>query len=210
MRSSHSRVIKAVILDRDGTINRDSNAKSRIFRKEDLEFLAGAITAIRRLNVAGFKVIVATNQAAIGKGLCTERDVRAFHAHMNRLMRARGAHINRFYYCPHHPDAIRPKYRRVCKCRKPEPGLLKQAIRDFRVDVRRSFMIGDSAKDVEAGTRVGLRTILLSPAPAVRIKTRNSLNPKSKIQNPKSKIGYPPTHTAPDLLAAVRFVIKNH
>jgi D-glycero-D-manno-heptose 1,7-bisphosphate phosphatase len=155
-------MVRAVILDRDGTINEDADPQDRIFQKEDLKFIPGAVTAIRLLNEAGFKVIVATNQAAVGKGLCTERDVRSFHAHMNRLLKARSAHVSRFYFCPHHPEATRPKYRRVCHCRKPEPGMLKQAIRDFQIDVGHSFMIGDSTKDVEAGRRAGLMTIRLT------------------------------------------------
>lgn len=156
-RSSPER--RAVFLDRDGTINVDYGW---VWRTNQLRLLPGVASAIRRLNQAGYLVIVVSNQSCVGRGYCTEEDVNQFNLQLNRELRRRGAHIDAFYFCPHHPTKAKGEYRRSCNCRKPKPGLIKQAMRDFDISPQGSFMIGDAPKDVKAGLAAGLTAIRLT------------------------------------------------
>ena len=149
---------KAVFLDRDGTINVD---KGFVYRIEDFEFMSGAIEAIRLLNENNFKVVVVSNQSGIARGYYTEEDLQRLHRFINEELAKYGAQIDRFYYCPHHPEAKIERYRLDCDCRKPKPGLLKRAIEDLSIDINRSYLIGDSQSDIEAGKAIGCRTILI-------------------------------------------------
>jgi len=149
---------KAVFLDRDGTINVEKNYVHKI---KDFEFLRGAVEGIKILNEHDFKVIVITNQSGIGRGYYEIKDVKKLHDFINVELNKHHAHIDAFYYCPHHPAEARGKYKITCKCRKPEAGLLEIAIKDFDLDRKKSFMVGDQKIDVEAGKKAGLITILL-------------------------------------------------
>lgn len=153
-----SRRRKAVFFDRDGTINADVHY---LHQPEDLIFLPAVPEAIRMLNEQGFLVVVVTNQAGVARGYYREADVRNLHNYMNaRLNREYGAHIDAFYYCPHHPSEGRGEYRLDCDCRKPKPGLLARAIRELNIDPFRAYMIGDQPWDVEAGNRAGVTSYL--------------------------------------------------
>jgi D,D-heptose 1,7-bisphosphate phosphatase len=147
----------AAFLDRDGVINHDAGHTHRV---EDLRFTQGAPGAIRRLNDAGYRVIVVTNQAGVAKGLYDEVAVRAFHAHMSDRLAAQGAFIDRYYYCPYHPEAVVPAYRMVHPDRKPAPGMLLRAIADQSIDVGRSFLIGDRQSDLDAAAGAGVIGLL--------------------------------------------------
>ena len=151
---------KAVFLDRDGTINVD---RGFVYRIEDFEFMDGAIEAIHLLNRNSFKVIVASNQSGIARGYYTEEDLKRLHRFINGELAKYGGWIDRFYYCPHHPQAKIEKYRANCRCRKPKAGLLERAIEDFDVNITQSYLVGDSLRDIEAGKAVGCRTILIAP-----------------------------------------------
>lgn len=153
---------KAVFLDRDGTINVDKGFVNRI---EDFEFMDGAIEAIQLLNRNDFKVIVVSNQSGIARGYYTEKDLWRLQRFINEELGKHGAQIDAFYYCPHHPQAKVNKYRADCGCRKPKAGLLERAIEDLDVNASRSYLIGDSLKDIEAATAVGCRTILITADP---------------------------------------------
>lgn len=145
----------AVFLDRDGTINVE---KHYLHKVQDWEWISGAIEAIRRFNNAGYLVIVASNQAGIARGFYSAHDVDALHAEVTRMLAAQGAHIDAYYYCPHHPDFGSPRH---CDCRKPLPGLLLRAAHDHGVDLARSWMVGDKKSDVDAGHAAGVRSILV-------------------------------------------------
>lgn len=145
---------KAAFFDRDGTINTNIG---HLYRAEDLAFIPGRPELIRWYNQNGYLVIVITNQAGIAKGYYTAEDMHQLHSEMNRrLLLQWGAHIDQFYFCPHHPDFTGP-----CHCRKPEPGMLEQAIQDFDIDVSQSILYGDQVWDIQAGERCGIRSILL-------------------------------------------------
>jgi D-glycero-D-manno-heptose 1,7-bisphosphate phosphatase len=147
---------KAVFLDRDGTINVERGFVHRI---EDFEFVDGAAELIGRLNREGYLVVVVTNQSGVARGLYTEEDVKVLHRYIDRELAKSEAHIDRFYYCPHHPEAPLSNYRKNCACRKPKPGLLLQAIAELDIDPEVSYMIGDRARDICAGKRAGIESL---------------------------------------------------
>jgi D-glycero-D-manno-heptose 1,7-bisphosphate phosphatase len=146
----------AAFLDRDGVLNVDHGYAHR---PDQLEWIAGAPDAVRLLNDAGYYVIVITNQSGVARGYYAETAVRQFHAHMQDVLRAQGAHIDAFYYCPHHPDGVIKEFAIKCRCRKPEPGLLEQAARDWPIDLNRSFLIGDKDDDLAAANAFHIRGI---------------------------------------------------
>jgi D,D-heptose 1,7-bisphosphate phosphatase len=144
----------AVFFDRDGVLNHDLGYT---YRPEDLRLIDGAAETIRRCNRSGRYVFVVTNQSGVARGLYTIEAVRAFHAAMQRQLRRAGAHIDGLYICPHHPEGTVDAYRRECECRKPGPGMLRQAIAEWPVDVEASVMIGDRPSDMAAAAACGIR-----------------------------------------------------
>ncbi len=149
---------RAVFLDRDGTINAE---KDYLHRVEDFEFIPGAPEAISRLNDAGFVVLVVSNQAGIARGYFEPRAVEILHDHLQSELAYFGAHIDGFYFCPHHPTEGLGGYRRECDCRKGKPGLLLQAAEEHGIDLAQSYMVGDKASDVEAGVAAGCTPLLV-------------------------------------------------
>lgn len=151
---------KVIFLDRDGTLNEEVHY---LHRQEDLKLLSGVVEAVRRFNEAGYQVVVVTNQAGVARGYYTEEDVVQLHEYMNGLFARVGAHIDYFYYCPHHPEHGDGTYKKVCHCRKPDTGMFEQAEEVFKngVDKAESYMIGDKLLDIEAGRRYGVRSILV-------------------------------------------------
>jgi D-glycero-D-manno-heptose 1,7-bisphosphate phosphatase len=142
---------RLALLDRDGTLNRKAPEGEWITDVEQLELLPGAAEAVWRLNASGVPVAIVTNQRAIALGRLSEAGLERIHAELARRLAAAGAHVDAFYHCPHgHGE---------CRCRKPEPGLLEAAARDFGVAAEDAVMIGDAASDVEAGRRAGTRTV---------------------------------------------------
>ena len=150
--------VPAVFLDRDGTLIEEVGYLDRI---ERLQLFPWSLDAVGLLNRAGFRVIVVTNQAGVARGYFGEAFVRKTHAHLDALVRSAGGAVAGYYYCPHHPQGDVPEYRRACDCRKPEPGMLRQAAREHDIDLSCSFAVGDRWSDIEAGQRAGVRTVLV-------------------------------------------------
>jgi D,D-heptose 1,7-bisphosphate phosphatase len=148
----------AAFLDRDGVINRDIGY---LHRREEFEWIPGAKRAVKRLNDAGFFVFVVTNQAGIARGFYTADAVERLHRWISGELHRLGAHIDAFYYCPHHPEHGLGAYRQRCACRKPAPGMLLQAMRAWPIERERSFMIGDKEIDMEAARRAKVRGIMM-------------------------------------------------
>jgi D-glycero-D-manno-heptose 1,7-bisphosphate phosphatase len=144
-------MIKAAFLDRDGVINRKAPEGEYVTRWEEMEFLPGVADAIVLLAGAGFRIFVISNQRCVAKGLLTIQDLEVLHGRMRDFLASEGAKIDGIYYCPH--DDQPP-----CSCRKPAPGMLLNAASDHQIDLHESWMIGDSASDVEAGKRAGCKT----------------------------------------------------
>lgn len=143
---------KAVFLDRDGLINRQAPPHDYIKTRQQFEFLPGVPEAIRALNELGYLVLIVTNQRGVARGLMTMADVDDIHRYMCDELERLGARVDKIYVCPHDHGQ--------CTCRKPDIGLFLQAEQDYEIDKAASWAIGDSASDVEAGRRYGVRTIL--------------------------------------------------
>lgn len=154
---------KAIFLDRDGTINKYVGFLSNI---NDFELLENVAEAIKIINSNGYLVIVVTNQPIIARGEATFEQLNEIHNKMETLLGKSGAYLDAIYYCPHHPDKGFPneiaELKIDCQCRKPKPGMLIKAAEDFNIDLKESFMIGDSENDVKAGNAAGCKTILLN------------------------------------------------
>lgn len=147
----------AVFFDRDGVINIDRGYVGSIDR---FEWVEGAIAAVKRVNDTGRFAFLITNQAGVARGFYDEDDVAKLHAHLQRELRARGAHFDAIRYCPHHPEGILDGYKCACSWRKPEPGMILDLIGRWPIDVDHSFVIGDKQSDVEAARRAGVRSHL--------------------------------------------------
>ncbi len=151
----------AAFLDRDGVLNVDHGYSHK---PEQLEWIAGAPEAVRLLNDAGYTVIVVTNQSGVARGYYDETAVGVFHAAMQSALRAQDAHIDAFYYCPHHPGGAVQQFAIKCQCRKPGTGMLEQATREWPIDLTRSFMIGDKDDDMAAAAAFHIRGIKFDAA----------------------------------------------
>jgi len=150
--------LRAVFVDRDGTLNTEIEYLHRV---EEFEWIPGTVDAIRRLNEAGVLVLVITNQAGVAHGYYSEDDVHRIHRHMQNELEAEGARIDAFYYCPYHPDGTVAKYRRPSRCRKPETGMLERGLAEWKIEPEQCVVIGDRNTDVETGRRMGMKTILV-------------------------------------------------
>ena len=160
---------RAVFLDRDGTINVE---KEYLHRAEEFAFIPGAPEAIRLLKEAGFLVVVVTNQSGVGRGYYDEEAVHRLHRFMDGELARHGASVDAYYLCPHHPLHGIGEYRRECGCRKPLPGMLLEAARDFDIDLAASYIVGDKAADVKAGRAAGCRPLLVSTGYVVEESAR--------------------------------------
>jgi len=149
---------RAIIMDRDGTVCEEVGYVNHVTR---VRLLPRSAEAIRRANEAGFQTVVVTNQAGVARGYFAEQLVDEVHDRVREMLAEGGARVDGLYYCPHHPDVGAPAYRKVCDCRKPRPGMLLRARDEMGIDLARSFMIGDSVRDVEAGHRAGATTVLV-------------------------------------------------
>lgn len=153
---------KAVFLDRDGTINK---YVGYLRTPEQFELLEGVGEAIRKINLSGYLAIVVTNQPVIARGEVTADGLQQIHNKMETMLGKEGAYLDGVYYCPHHPDkgfaGEVEELKVVCECRKPKAGLLLKAVKDFNIDLSKSWMIGDSENDVLAGKNAGCKTALI-------------------------------------------------
>lgn len=146
-----------IFLDRDGVINVDTGYPHR---KEELQLIDGAGNAIARMNLLGFLVIVVTNQSGVARGYFAESDVHQFHQYISEALIPYHAHIDDFYLCPYHPKAIIEAYRQDHIDRKPHPGMIENACKDWAIDRERSFLIGDKDTDVKAAQNANIQGYL--------------------------------------------------
>lgn len=179
--------IDTIFLDRDGVINADS--PDYITSRDAFHPLPGSLAAIARLTRCGCRVIVITNQSAINRGMLPLSELTAIHTRLRQGVQARGGRITDIYFCPHRPDE-------GCDCRKPKPGMIIQASRQHGIDLSRSIMVGDSAKDILAGKAAGCARTLL-------VKTGNGLQAMASL----TENGTPPDHVTADLAAAVEWIL---
>ncbi|MFI0829560.1 D-glycero-alpha-D-manno-heptose-1,7-bisphosphate 7-phosphatase [Streptomyces roseolus] len=150
-----TRAQRAVFLDRDGTLTQPRHYPSH---PDELILQPNIGAPLRALQKEGFALIVITNQSGLARGMFDTTALYAMHNRLRALLGSQGVRLDAIYACPHHPEGSVPRYRFVCRCRKPAPGMLLQAARDLTLDLSRSWMVGDAPCDIEAGNRAGTRT----------------------------------------------------
>lgn len=172
MPSSSSR--KLVVLDRDGVINLDSDA----FIKSPDEWVAipGSLEAIARLNQAGYRVAIASNQSGIGRGLFDMAALNAMHAKMHRQLAAVGGRVDAVFFCPHTAEDH-------CECRKPKPGMLKMIAERFEIEPKETATVGDALRDLQAGAALGFRTHLVRTGKGERTLAAGGLPPGTQVHD---------------------------
>jgi len=165
---------KLVVLDRDGVINVDSDA----FIKSPDEWVAipGSLEAIARLNQAGYRVAIASNQSGIGRGLFDMAALNAMHEKMNRAAAAVGGRIDAVFFCPHTQED-------ECECRKPKPGMLQQIVERFEIDPADTPMVGDSLRDLQAGAALGFALHLVLTGKGRKTLAAGNLPPNTKVHD---------------------------
>ena len=141
---------RGIFLDRDGTLIHDMGYPRDA---QQVQLLPGAVAALARLRDEGWLLVLISNQSGIGRGLVTAEEAEQVHSQVIASLAAQGIELTGAYYCPHAPEE-------KCQCRKPAPGMLRQAAKELHIDLGSSFMIGDKPSDIEAGKRAGCRTIL--------------------------------------------------
>jgi D-glycero-D-manno-heptose 1,7-bisphosphate phosphatase len=164
--------MKLVILDRDGTINHDSDE----YIKSPAEWrpIKGSLEAIGRLVQAGYRVVVATNQSGIARGLFDTKTLFAIHDLLQRSVAQAGGRIDAFFFCPHAADA-------GCACRKPQPGMLIEVARRFNVPLEDTYMVGDAQRDVEAAAAAGARPVLVLTGKGRQTREAGQLPPGTEV-----------------------------
>jgi len=177
---------KTVFIDRDGTINANTGY---IKTPDDFKIYKGVAEGIKILNNMGYKVIIITNQSGIARGFFNEEMLEKIHEKMKKELSEKGATVDAIYFCPHHPDE-------KCNCRKPEPGMLQKAMKDFDVDVQKSFIIGDRMLDVEAGNKIGVKTVLVPEN-------------KKKVDIEMQESNITPDIVCDDFYSGVEWIVKN-
>lgn len=183
---------KAVFLDKDGTVIPDIpfNADPALITIDEK-----TIKGLKTLSSMGFLLVMITNQSGVARGYFPEAALQGVFAQINTLLRTEQVEIDGFYFCPHHPEGTIAPYAKACDCRKPLPGMLKQAAAEMHIDLYHSWMIGDILNDVEAGNRAGCRTILI-----------NNGNETEWILDPFRKAD----HTAADMEEAAAFIVQQY
>ncbi|ADL11772.1 D-glycero-alpha-D-manno-heptose-1,7-bisphosphate 7-phosphatase [Acetohalobium arabaticum] len=148
----------AVFMDRDGTVSKEIGY---VNHGDRFELLPRTSAAVKLLNNVGIKAILATNQAGVARGYFPEERINEVHDKLKQLLAEDEAYLDAIYYCKHHPDVGEGEYNKDCNCRKPKPGMLKEAAKDFDLDLEESYMIGDKISDIEMAKRVGATGILV-------------------------------------------------
>ena len=175
---------RAVFLDRDGTIMEDSNYVGNV---ERVLVIPGAAVALRRLQEAGYKLFIITNQSGVGRGYFTSEAVESIHAHLDEYFGKHGVHFDHYYVCPHHPEDN-------CDCRKPKPKFLLDAAREYGLDLAGSFMVGDRSSDIQVGVNAGVSTVLVLTGAGRETLAKREVKPD---------------HVAEDIGAAAAWILKD-
>jgi D-glycero-D-manno-heptose 1,7-bisphosphate phosphatase len=179
---------KAIFLDRDGTIIRHVEL---LHKSSEVRLIPGAADAIRIMNELGYLVIMVSNQPVVARGIIGPEEVDRLNGMLADRLSKQGAVIDVSYFCPHHTKANIKKYRMACDCRKPGPGMIFAAAKDYYLDLKKSFLVGDSTQDVQAGNRAGVKMILV----------RTGHGGKDPWQHEGK-----PDFTAKDILGATRII----
>ncbi|HZD21668.1 MAG TPA: D-glycero-beta-D-manno-heptose 1,7-bisphosphate 7-phosphatase [Burkholderiales bacterium] len=164
--------MKLVILDRDGTINYDSD--HYIKSLEEWRPIKGSLEAIARLTQAGYRIVVATNQSGIARGLFSTRTLFDIHDALQRAAVQAGGRVDAFFFCPHAADA-------ACQCRKPQPGMLLEVARRFNIALTDTYMVGDALRDLQAAAAAGARPVLVLTGKGQKTQAEGNLPPGTQV-----------------------------
>ena len=189
---SGTHLAPTVFLDRDGTLIEEVGYLSHLDR---IALYPWSIESVKLLNRAGFKVVVVTNQAGVARGLFDEDFIDEAHRFLDQKFSDGGATIDRFYYCPHHPEASVEAYRSECDCRKPKAGMLWKAAQELQLELSHSFVIGDRLSDLRLGQAVGARSLLVRTGYGET--TARELTDDVEV-----------AYTAPELMTAVAWILR--
>lgn len=184
---------RAVFLDRDGTINRDVGYPNSF---SIIEIFPYSFEAIRKINEAGLLAVIVSNQSGVGRGLIVEKNLHNIHQKLRAAFAKHNAHFDGIYYCPHYRLSSIPRYRKNCRCRKPNPGMALQAAAELNIDINNSYMVGDKVEDILFG-----RNIQASP---ILILTGFGQESLLKLK----KKGIRPAYVAANLLDAVNWILQ--
>jgi D-glycero-D-manno-heptose 1,7-bisphosphate phosphatase len=184
---------KAIFLDRDGTIIEE---RGYICDLSESEIFPFTYEAVRLMNKNHFKVIGITNQSSVARGICTMEQVERTHREIIGILEKKGAVIDKFYYCPYHPEGALPEFKKVSMLRKPAPGMILQAAKDFNIDLSESYMMGDDLIDIKTGKKAGCRTILV-------LTGKGHMN-RQRLQ----KKNIQPDIISKNILTAIKTIIK--
>ncbi len=183
----------AVFIDRDGTISEEVGYINHPSRFRVFPYAA---EAVRIINDAGWLAILVTNQAGVARGYFTEDLITVVHDRLRNELEANGAHLDAIYYCPHHPSVGEAPFRATCDCRKPQPGLILRAARDFEIDLTRSWMIGDRYSDTELARNAKLKAAFVLSGYG-----------RGEWEYGRASWKYQPDMVADDLLEATRMIV---
>ena len=186
---------RAVFFDRDGTLNEEIG---HVSNPRDFRVYPFAAEAVRLVNEAGLLAIVVTNQSGVGRGLIAESLVHRVHRQLTRRIAAGGGRLDAIFYCPHHPEASLEQYRLVCTCRKPSPGLLEAAAKQFGIELSKSFVVGDRFVDVRLAHRVGARSVLVLTGVG-----------RSELEDARTEGTEQPDYVAENVSEAVRWIVRH-
>ena len=190
---SGTHLAPTVFLDRDGTLIEEVGYLSHLDR---IVLYPWSIESVKLLNRAGFKVVVVTNQAGVARGLFDEDFIDEAHRFLDQKFSDGGATIDKFYYCPHHPEASVEAYRSECDCRKPKAGMLWKAAQELQLELSHSFVIGDRLSDLRLGQAVGARSLLVRTGYGET--TARELTDDVEV-----------AYTAPELMTAVAWILRH-
>jgi D-glycero-D-manno-heptose 1,7-bisphosphate phosphatase len=183
--------VQAIFLDRDGTINEEVGYLCSFAQ---LVLIPQALPAIKLINASGMKSIVVTNQSGVARGYFTATFVDEVHRQIQEMLLPYQAHLDAFYFCPHHPEGL-GSYRQECGCRKPEPGMLLAAARELGINLEQSYLIGDTGKDMQAAVNAGVKAVLVRTGYGREAETECS--------------EIVPHHVADDILEAVKWIMRD-
>jgi D-glycero-D-manno-heptose 1,7-bisphosphate phosphatase len=185
---------RAVFIDRDGTISEEVGYINHVSR---FRLFPYAPAAIKHLNENGWLAIVITNQAGVARGYFSEDTIQAVHDAMTNELKSNGAQLDAVYYCAHHPSVGEPPYRFDCDCRKPKPGLISRAAKNFDIDLKESWMVGDRYSDVELARNAGVKSMFVLSGYG-----------RGEWEHQRASWAEQPDLVAEDLLEAVRLIVS--
>ncbi len=185
----------AVFLDRDGTLMVNIDY---IHHPEKVKLFAKTVDSLKKLRKAGFYLVIVTNQSGAARGYFKIADIHSVNRHLQKLLKAQGASLDAFFYCPHHVKGVVKSLTKECDCRKPRTGMVKQALKKFPIDLSRSYVVGDNRGDVELAKNAGM-------AAGILVRTGHGRRAQHELKNLKMKN----KHVVAGIAQATKWILKH-